>query len=231
MADFLGKVAFGTLLGQWLPGCLLILGWFKLDASRLPTVKESDWPWILVAGLLAGLVLDGLNWAARARMERACERRGLLVTEQFVCRSPIWVVALGPVLPSMAIVSALFTRTRRLAVSENLPQISKDKFEAFKWLQEFYLYQGQFFANTAVVAAALSVRWLVQPPGHYGREIVLGSWPLTGLLWLLALRTFATLFWAECCLCESTTPKWQAQTAFGRSDEVERKHKDTWVIQ
>ena len=235
MTNFFGKLTFGFVLGQFLPGFLLVMAWqaIGVQAEHGFEVWRDPGPFLLPIGgteivlaIVVGLLIDGINWAGRAFLERQAGKDGKLPTETRLHSRPPVVLIAGPVGPLFCALHFIFcSRTRSLAISENVVRISNDQLGHFRWLQDFYLYAGQFYANTSLAAsvALLPLALSFTGAGLFWQCVAI-CWFLAGLCWLLSLRTFASLFWAEACLAKG--PDWTAQYEFARTPLEERTFSD-----
>lgn len=215
MDKFLGKLTFSFLLGQLAPGFLLVTTlWLIYEPSidflePAPSIVESGaldsddageaaaavekkqyvpWIFLLASGALIGIIVDQLNWAGHGTLDRVDRHR------LFIKHSILWIV-MGPLGVLVPVLIALaLTKTEDLVVKEFLPRVDPTYFGHWEWLQNFYLYSAQYLINTALVASVLLVP-VSMANGSWG--VFAAGWFGIGLLTLLAIRAFNSLFAAE----------------------------------
>lgn len=205
MDSFLSRLTFSFLLGQVAPGFIFTtLVWlvYQPEVSELvirivgnSATQASAPPWILLifSGTLVGVVLDQLSWTGAGWQTNYLKRKGWRHYEEKV-PSVVWIL-IGPLGVLVPILTALVcSRASDLTVQEFLPKIKPELFGQWEWLQNFYLYSAQFSSNTAL-ALSLVYLPLYLKQMSFSHAIVL--WTTIGLLQLLSIRTFDTLFQAE----------------------------------
>ncbi|MCX7014856.1 MAG: hypothetical protein NTW86_20285 [Candidatus Sumerlaeota bacterium] len=166
--EFLSSFTFGFLMAQLFPGALTL---FALSAPILalgiaPNASLADlacavcdkWfttPTRVVLFLFLavgiGMFIHGIHWMILAWLEnRADSPRP--VRQLWFHRMPFWTQLL--LAPAWMVVEILWLLVAvrgldKLTMEENVSELPPERFEAFEFLQEFYLYFGQFYAHTA----------------------------------------------------------------------------------
>lgn len=227
MKDFISKLTFGFLMAQFVPGAIavcsiaFVYAAFTFDADNsiksIASMAFSKWGEPLGAKVLfftmctaVGMLIHGIHWAVLAYLETCSETDGSRGENRkpayatFCHGYPVIVqVLLGPIKILLEILGFLFMgkKIESLATHENVPRIHKDKMEAFNFIQEFYLYFAQFYAHTsyALLILFFSAGLFVC---FFGLSkirlcILVGSYILTGLFFVIGRIQLATLFIAE----------------------------------
>lgn len=245
MKDFVSKLTFGFLMAQFVPGLIAVLSvTFVFIAftgvspqSIAQAAKQVIAFWseptaqyavLTVLAVGSGMAIHGLHWAVLGFLEAHYAQRdganGIVklkpVYKTFWHDQPLIIqVLLGPV-KIVAEVALLFlkgSRIEEIAIEENVCALHKDQFEAFGFLQDFYLHFAQFYAHTsyALLCALLSIGVTVSV--STGLEfstpliVAMGSlWVVCGYFFVISRIQLASLFIAENRLCNpppfSSTP-------------------------
>jgi hypothetical protein len=229
MGDLLSRATFGFLMAQFFPGAILIYGLMflrqsilspahtavRLMASSAMTSLDGSFLYQLSVIALctgAGMLIHGIHWAVLGYLESYGasltkpnpESKKTPVFETFWHGLRLgWQVLLGPVKLLVEIGSMLlFARDlRSLAIEENAGKIDKEHFEAFEFVQDFYLHFSQFYAHLACALAATLPMLLVAfyYSGFSPKRIVgvVALYVLCGAMFVIGRIQLAGLFIAE----------------------------------
>ena len=168
----------------------------------------------LALSLGAGMAIHGLHWAVLGFLEYHYAEKddGKISKLKPVFETfwhnwpPIIQIIVCPIKIVIEIFHFLFTpkTLSEIAIDENIPEISNEKIDAFKWLQEFYLYFLQFYAHTAyalVVSLALMIGSIIFSHGlEFSVQCIfsaLAVWLLCGFFFFISRIQIASLFKAE----------------------------------
>ena len=231
MKDFISKVTFGFLMAQLVPGLVVIyafsfayVAFFGIELGTIEEVVNAAinvWSAsieslliFLILSLGAGMAIHGLHWAVLGFMEyHFAERKdGKVIEPQPVCETfwhnwrIIFQIIMGPIKLVWEIVLFLFSKQKlnEVAIAENIPNIPSEKIEAFKFLQDFYLYFAQFYAHTAYALIVLFV--LVIAAILFSTRIVFSThcvlfaavvWLVSGFFFLISRIQLTSLFKGE----------------------------------
>lgn len=182
MKDLLPKLTFGFLMAQLFPGAVAVLSITAVLQSRhcqpgplcdLLVRLEGIWFGSGTATIVflflsagSGMFIHGIHWATLAWLENHGEDgEPKAVCEHSFHMQAVWLqVLLGPMrLAGECLGTLRAPRTDALFMEENVPSVAQDKMAAFTFVQDFYLYFGQFYAHTAyalaIGCASFSVAW------------------------------------------------------------------------
>ena len=227
MKDFISRLTFGFLMAQFVPGAIAVSSIAFLYAAFTLKTDNSMWAiidtasarwgaiWLsklffVAACTGAGMLIHGTHWAVLGYLEThpcpltSSEHGSQRVYESFWHSFPVIIqIVLGPPKILLEILCFLFlgTKIRELATQENVPEIDKDKMEAFNFLQDFYLHFAQFFAHTSY-ALMISLLSLVTFVHFFGLSttriwILITIYLFTGFFFVIGRIQLATLFEAE----------------------------------
>jgi hypothetical protein len=230
MKDFFSKVTFGFLMAQVFPGAVAVLSLSFLYSnfganqpnSLLGAIRTTIGGWaaasataqLFLLGLCigAGMAIHGIAWSVVGFYESS---RDKAIFDSFWHKHRIaYQVLLGPLKIIGETAFFLFTATniRGATVPENVPKIHKDLFPHFEFLQDFYLYNAQFFTHTAyaLVGSFASVVAFIIGNGWTPRRIIVGIlvYITCGLFFVLGRIQLSSLFAAEDDLV--TASRWRS---------------------
>jgi hypothetical protein len=218
MKDFVTRTTFGFLMAQLFPGTLTVYSisftYFAFErdfpnslliaADRTLTIwGNSPVPHqLFLLGLCigTGMFLYGLNWAVMGHLE---ERYGSIF-DSYWHDWRLWLqVLVAPIkLPAETI--QLFVETKHIrnaSIEENLPRIPADRSPHFEFLQDFYLYNAQFFSHTAygILSCLLALVGFSMANGLTIRRaaLIVLLYIAVGLFFILGRIQFRSLFAAE----------------------------------
>ena len=217
-------------MAQLFPGAVAVLSLsffyaifsVALPDSLLGAVRETVRSWgtatttaqLFLAGLSigAGMVIHGIDWSIVGFYETS---RGKAIFDSFWHdRRLILQVILGPakIVAETALFFFAAKNIRAATVPENVPNIHKDLFPHFEFLQEFYLYNGQFFSHTAyaLVPSFLSIIAFIGVNGVTPRRIIVSIlvYLTCGMFFVLGRIQLNSLFSAEDDLVQRS--KWRS---------------------
>jgi len=219
MKDFFSKVTFGFLMAQVFPGAVAVLSLSFLYStfganqpdSLLGAIRTTIAGWatasataqLFLLGLCigAGMAIHGLAWSVIGFYESSRDKA--IFDSFWHKRRIVYQVLLGPLKIVGETAFFLFTTTniRGATVPENAPRIHKDLFAHFEFLQDFYLYNAQFFTHTAyaLVGSFVSVVAFIIGNGLTPRRIIVGIlvYITCGLFFVLGRIQLSSLFAAE----------------------------------
>jgi MFS family permease len=224
MRDFVSKVTFGFLMAQFVPGAVLVysIAFLVTALGADPSLSSSQVAevalkalserlgYFVTAGLCvgAGMLLHGLNWAVlgflESRREHLPPGRDSVVHAWYHDRLPIVLqVILGGLIALLEILCFLVCarRVEAAVIEENVPHIPSDKMDAFRFLQDFYLYFAQFFSHTSYALTTAAILYLAYGITFSRLPVILGGllafWLSAGAFFVLGRIQFRTLFKAE----------------------------------
>ena len=237
MKDLISKLTFGFLMAQLIPGAVAVCSVvflyaaFTLDTDNTikDIVYEALWQWrltllekVLFAALCtgAGMLIHGLHWAVLGYMERYRDRTTREMKEREIYETfwhgfPIYLqILLGPIKIIIETLGFLFNNQtlHDVTTQENVPEIDKDKMEAFNFLQDFYLHFAQFYAHSSY-ALIISLFSMVIFICFFGPTIM--------RFFLLAIGRIqlSTLFIAEHQMCDKKVTIDKVEQ-MGRTSEI-----------
>jgi len=206
-------------MAQLFPGAVAVLSagfLFQILSSPQPdsfliSIQSTIADWgaltltaqLFLAGLCvgAGMAIHGIHWSVIGYYEST---EGNDVFHSFWYNMPlIFQVLLGPpkIVGETAIMVWGAKTIQGAAVPENVPQIHKDLFPHFEFLQEFYLYSAQFFAHTAyaLVISLASAIAFVAVNGLTPRRLAIAIvvYLACGVFFVLGRVQLSSLFSAE----------------------------------
>jgi len=227
--DFISKVTLGFLMAQLLPGAVVIFAItcsvkVELDEITITIPQlflQAGESWFsstfktitfLFMAVATGLLIHGLNWTIWAWLEnRACPRKSKPVRESFWHKLPFLAqIFLGPLKMILEILYLLIApNINQLTLDENAPNIKQEYMQQFLFLQEFYLYFGQFYAHMAyamLITMFCSLICCIRnfSGGFCSLTVVL--YFVTSIFFLLGRIQLSSLFKAEITLKEQSTP-------------------------
>lgn len=213
MDKFLGRLTFGFVLGQLAPGLLLAVGLWLVFQPTLSAVGHSGngppWAMLFVLAAFLGITLDLVSWSAHGVWDKLTSVPPDHTSIRFLQHAGL-TIALGPATVLFPVIKGLvFSRTAKLVVREHLPWIPSEKMEQFEWLQNFHLYPAQFAANASLALSLLFLVLLGRCLGAWQWHdfpFLAGLWVAAGLLQVLSIRTYASLFDAERRLTKDYLP-------------------------
>ena len=221
MKDFISKVTFGFIMAQLLPGAVVV---FAITCASSAKTCGSEEPFgqvilnvgsawfgdsfmavsFLLISVAVGMCIHGLNWAILAWLECVQEKKGWqsLRGDLYWHKLPVWLQLL--VSPFAMIIEVLWLLTARklkyLIMDENVSRIDSDKMPQFIFLQEFYLYFGQFYAHMAyafLITTICSLICCIRSFGLARSAIVILFYFFTSMFFLLGRIQLGSLFGAE----------------------------------
>ncbi len=154
------------------------------------------------------MVIHGLNWAVLACLENS---NGKTVREApWHNQRFIYQLLYSPFVMIYELIRFLLwgANIGQCTMDENVCELNQDKMQQFQYLQEFYLYFGQFFAHTAY---ALLISWicsafcLVKKPTFLRVLVSFLLYIGTSLFFLFGRIQLGTLFKAENKLKEKSS--------------------------
>lgn len=168
MTRLISRITFGFIMAQLFPGAVAVFSlsapWDAGKCGQLDSLSKIlervDAIWfessirIVVFLFLAvgtGMVIHGIHWTVWARLENRGGGEVKPVRDIWYhrCWLPIQLFY-APVIMVGELVYLMFApQTECLVMEENTPEVTQDFFPAYSFLQEFYLYFGQFYAHTA----------------------------------------------------------------------------------
>ena len=169
---------------------------------------------LIIIGLCigSGMLIHGIHWAVLGFLETHVWAKGKLKA----VAATFWhdyrlilQVILGPVKICVEICLLLFCSTsiKKVAIEENVPNINKDKMDAFQFVQDFYLHFAQFYAHTsyALLLSFLSFLVYVLKTGFSLQRIGLMAflYLTSGLFFTLGRIQLQSLFKAEEAIAKS----------------------------
>ncbi len=237
MKDFFSKLTFGFIMAQLFPGAVAILSigflYYTLFGGPQPDSMLLVWKdtierWgtaptvaqLFLGGLCigAGMVIHGIDWSIIGYYETGHtykdpnQKRSIF--NSFWHKRPLWIqVLLGPVkIVGESILLLTHAKDIRDAtVPENVVKLDKDLFPHFEFLQEFYLYNAQFFSHTAyaLVACITAVLTFIVEHGATPRRLAFAVivYLVAGVFFVLGRLQMQTLFSNEEKLVERS--RWQ----------------------
>ena len=158
----------------------------------------------LLISVAVGMCIHGLNWAILAWLEFVQRKKGWrsLRGDLYWHKLPIWLQLL--VSPFAMIIEVLWLFTAKklmcLIMDENVSRIDSDKMPQFIFLQEFYLYFGQFYAHMAyafLITTICSLICCIRSFGLACLAIVVLFYFCTSMFFLLGRIQLGSLFGAE----------------------------------
>lgn len=230
MKDFFSKVTFGFLMAQLFPGAVAVLSlsflYSNFGASQpdslLGAIRATIRGWATASGTAqlflvglcigAGMAIHGIAWSVVGFYESTKDKA--IFDSFWHKRRIVNQVFLGPLKIVGETASFLFetTNIRGATVPENAPKVHKDLFPHFEFLQEFYLYNAQFFTHTAhaLVASFLSIVAFIVANGLTPRRIIVAIlvYFTCGLFFVLGRIQLSSLFAAEDDLV--TASRWRS---------------------
>ncbi len=245
--ELLSKFTFGFLMAQFFPGAVAVFA-VALAADSYAADEQSPGLWpaacslyghmletpsrIAIYAFLAagtGMLIHGLHWTVLAWLENhGNSGKPRPSRESFWHRRCIlFQLVFGPIKMVIETLWLLVApNLKSLAMEENVPRVRPARMPNFIFLEEFYLYFGQFYAHTAyalllsmgcLVVALFRVGWTVN-----GGLLIAGTYLGTSIFFLLGRVQLATLFIAERALCDQSDPSnGGTQTATTRTVENE----------
>jgi len=221
MKDFISKVTFGFLMAQLFPGALVVFAItcalspdaYKSGESCRQIIMDVGSAWFvnnfkaasfLLVSIAIGMCIHGVNWAVLAWLEHVQEKKhwGTLRNELYWHKLPVWLQLL--ISPLAMIIEALWLLTAGnldcLIMNENVSRINSNKMPQFTFLQDFYLYFGQFYAHMAYALLITTICIMICCIGNFGVSrlgIVVLSYFFTSIFFLLGRIQLGSLFWAE----------------------------------
>jgi len=228
MKEFLSKVTFGFIMAQLFPGAVAVLSLTapfqakKCDQGYTVgmVIQKVDGFWfetptrIIVLLFLAmgvGMLIHGIHWATLAWLENRLDGEPRPVNEVWYHRRRVAVqVLFAPLIMIGELVGTLFARrTKTLIIEENSPYTLEERFPAYAFMQEFYLYFGQFYAHTAyaMLLAILCATCVWTRLGWTWPRglLLLGLYCACGVLFQIGRVQLGTLFGAEEQMKEKST--------------------------
>lgn len=217
MKDLVSKATFGFLMAQLLPGAVVVFAFtcFFSDSGNQRSglgpviISTAEW-WFestfrsilfLFIGTAVGMLIHALNWTVLGWLERKYENS----RTSFWHQRPIWLqVFVSPIKMVLELASVLAApNIDSLTMDENIDKIADNRMAQFSFLQDFYLYFGQFYAHTAyalLITTILSLVCQLSRPGRTPFAVSIGSYFLTSLFFLLGRVQLGSLFKAESTL-------------------------------
>lgn len=223
MKDFISKVTFGFLMAQLLPGAVVVFSVscvVKVDShcrteAFLPVLKAVGEAWFtstftaiafLFLATGTGMFLHGLNWAVLAWLENEGNIRGYSSLRDWPWHKwPLWLQLVAS--PFVMIYEVLHMvllapNIEKLTMEENAPEINDNRMGQFAYLQEFYLYFGQFYSHMAYAILISIPFWrsalrTAQLQPSLVRLVGLVLYFLSSAFFLLGRIQLGTMFKAE----------------------------------
>jgi len=227
--EVFSKFTFGFLMAQLFPGVVAVsavclaarvsgaeepvtdLSGFAVSAWEGMFTKPAWIPAFLFVAVGTGMLIHGLNWTVLAWLENHADGEESKSASKSLWHG--WPVVLqlllGPIKMVLEILWLLIALgLEKLKMEENVSRIKPKHMPNFIFLQEFYLYFGQFYAHTAYALLFATVCWLVTLC-HVGwsvsRALLLAALYLGASVFFLIGRVqLTTLFKAELELRESS---------------------------
>jgi len=241
MKDFISKATFGFLMAQLLPGAVVVFAFTCLfsDSGSQPSglggliVCTGEW-WFestfrtilfLFVATSIGMLVHALNWTVLAWLEHNYKSsRESFWHKRFI----LLQVFLSPVKMLLEILWLLVAPDiDSLTMEENIHKIADNHMDQFSFLQDFYLYFGQFYAHTAyalLTTTVLSLVCQITRPGHTPFTLTIGLYFLTSLFFLLGRVQLGSLFKAERALSNKSSKGNQPTTVRGQSNSEGREN-------
>lgn len=220
MNQFLSKFAFGFLMAQFFPGAIMIISLTEIyvvsteyiipDIQYLFLLSCYKWAYseitIVVFILLsagAGMLIHGINWAVLAWLENY---DGNVETTS---RDIVWhrwrigyQIIIAPFLMLIELLWLLSApNIERLTMHENCPEIESAQMTNYAFLQEFYLYFGQFYAHSsyAILVGFICLFYAISKIGFnlFNIKILVLLYILSSLFYLIGRIQLGSLFRAE----------------------------------
>lgn len=242
--DLFSRIVFGFVMAQILPGAVVAFGIYEIFLSRFyrgaaqvnfamdiltDNVSSSalNLVFFVLLSLFFGMGIHGLHWSVLGFVEH---RTGRAVHKSRWHRSRIIIqMLLSPIQIIYESICFLINGRWiiRLRVEENLPNIGKDKFDAFQFLQDFYLYFAQFYAHMSyalLFIVSVSIFLFLRGSLELSIEnfaLVSIAWLICGAFFIFSRIQFASLFNAEHALKESDSATKQKEfSIFGRKFKI-----------
>jgi len=216
MKDFISKVTFGFLMAQLVPGmvvimaitCMTKIGGLETGSCIETMLKTIDERWFqsvfrttafLFLSCGIGMLIHALNWTVLAWIEN---ESGQPVRETRHHVRPLWKqLATGPTAMITEVLSVLRApNLTSLAMDENVDSLGRDSEWQFQFLQDFYLYFGQFYAHTAyasLVPMVLCIANVFRSPCARNLMHLVLAYFVTSILFLFGRVQLSSLFRAE----------------------------------
>lgn len=236
MKDFISKATFSFLMAQLLPGAVVVLAFtcFFSDHGNQGSglyeliIFTGEW-WFestfrtilfLFVATAVGMLIHALNWTVLAWLERKYENsRKSFWHEKCI----LFQVFVSPIKMFLEVGWLLFAPDiDSLTMEENIHKIADKQMDQFSFLQDFYLYFGQFYAHTAyalLITTILSVVCQIVKPGRTRFTLSIGLYFLTSTFFLLGRVQLGSLFKAERTLRNSREENKPPPPATGPSNE------------
>lgn len=224
MKDFFSKLTFGFIMAQLFPGAVAVLSlgflYYTLFGAPQPdslvlALKAAVDHWgtaptvaqLFLGGLCvgAGMVIHGIDWSIIGYYETSHSqddpnKRKSVFNSFWHDKRLLFQVFVGP--PKIVAESVLLLirakGIRAATVPENIVKLHKDLFPHFEFLQEFYLYNAQFFSHTAyaLVVSIAAVITFIAEHGMTPRRILFAGiiYLASGIFFVLGRLQMQTLF-------------------------------------
>jgi hypothetical protein len=221
MNSLFSKLTFGFVMAQLFPGAILLLsisvafrGVFMNSVVLRVCIEDAINYWTantsrvvfgscLSVGL--GMAIHGLNWSVIGFMEgQKSDGQEATIYKSFWHEKRVIIqILLGPIKMSMEILKFLWQgkELSKILLTENVNDVPKEKWDAFIFVQNFYLYFAQFYAHTSYallfVLITLAEFTLL---GHSKLDtLVLMAivWIATGGSFIISRIQYGSLFTAE----------------------------------
>jgi hypothetical protein len=225
MKDIFSKVTFGFFMAQLVPGAIIVFSltflfktlFCEVDDSVYLTAQKTFEIWntsvirnliAIILSIGAGMAVHGLNWAVLGFLEQ--EQKSIF--ESRWQKQPIIVqILIAPLALMVEFIWFLCggEGIAKVSITENVPKISKDKMEAFQFLQDFYLHFSQFYAHTgyALFIGFIVVLVFTIDKGltSYRPGYLAISYLLSAYFFVISRVQFRSLFQAELDILEADT--------------------------
>ncbi len=154
-----------------------------------------------------GMLIHGLNWAVSSWVECKCPKHLIVRRDWLIHKYSLWLqLLLAPIFMIVEIIWMLSTKTLLpFLMDENVVNIPSNKMQQFTFLQDFYLYFGQFYAHTGYAFLACTLCCLFCFVLDLSLSLFLMTiltYLLTSIFFLLGRIELGTLFKAESQLVE-----------------------------
>jgi hypothetical protein len=224
MKEFVAKVTFGFLMAQLFPGAAIVFmlclafwsPWIDqaLDLRNFVGIvgeklfaSASAVVILIFLSVAVGMLVHGIHWLALGVLEGPDDvKRPIRDLKRH--RMPIFLqILFGPFLIMVELLQSLFAgKLEHVLVDENVCEIDPEGLPVFLFLQEFYLYFGQFYAHmayAALISLACFVR-ICQTRGWTTANISTCAvlFVSCGIFYLLGRVTLSSLFRNERKLCK-----------------------------
>lgn len=210
-------------MAQFVPGAIvtfslgfLYVGLTSTNANSVVTIandvlntfNSSLSIQLIIIGICvgSGMLIHGIHWAVLGFLETHlwANHRLKPAAATFWHDFPLILqIILGPVKICIEIFLLLFCSTsiKKVAIKENVPNINKDKMEAFQFVEDFYLHFSQFYAHTsyALLLSFLFFSAFVLQTGFSLKRIALMAflYLTSGIFFILGRIQLQSLFKAE----------------------------------